>query len=111
MANFNWLNALPLRDWSEPDRGWRVLRLTREGFLKRSQMLDGEPLEDAFHAWAAEQLHRNYVVVWDDVPGPGELIFIAMKENARLGSEKQSNVSFISRKHKPVRDKDGNWPR
>lgn len=116
MANFNWLNALPHRDWSEPDRGWRVLRLTRAGFLKRSQMAGEEPLEDAFHTWAAAQLHRNYVVVWDDGPGPSELIFVAMKENAAMGSGKRTNVTPIGRRTGrratgPRRDEDQDWPR
>lgn len=91
MADFQWLNAVPLRRWSAPDREWRHLSMERAEFAARSQGANDHALIDAFQAWAARQVHRNYAMIWDDADAPGGKFHIAMRMNPVIGSRPASN--------------------
>ena len=88
MADFNWINAVPARDWSVPDRGWSVLSVSRREFVRKSELRDGQALGDLFSTWSSLQVHRNYALLCDDLDDPDATVFVAMRGNPALGSGK-----------------------
>ena len=55
MPDFNWINAVPVRDWSVPARGWRVLTLGQREFARKSNLQRGDAAAALFDAWAMQQ--------------------------------------------------------
>ena len=67
MPDFNWINAVPVRDWSVPDRGWSVLTLGKREFARKSNLQRGDAAAALFDAWAMQQVHRNYTLLLDEL--------------------------------------------
>ena len=59
MADFNWINAVPVRDWSVPDRGWSVLTLSQRDFARKSNLQRGDDAAVLFAAWAVSYTHLD----------------------------------------------------
>ena len=81
MADFNWINAVPVRDWSVPDRGWSVLTLSQRDFARKSNLQRGDDAAVLFAAWAMQQVHRNYTLLLDELDNGAGNVVIAMRSN------------------------------
>ncbi len=101
MADFNWINGVPAREWSIPDRGWSVLAIGRREFFRKSQLDRGDDAGMLFSAWAAQQVHRNYSLIRDELDESGGTVIIAMRGNPAAGSLRQ----------RPARNKNTQWGR
>ena len=81
MPDFNWINAVPVRDWSVPDRGWSVLTVGQRDFSRKSNLQRGDDAAALFAAWAMQQVHRNYTLLLDELDNGTGHVVIAMRSN------------------------------
>lgn len=81
MVDFNWINAIPARDWSTPDRGWSVLAIGRREFARRSKLERDDDAARLFAEWAVLQLHRNYTLLGDELDADAGTVVIGMRPN------------------------------
>lgn len=99
MADFNWINAVPTREWSAPERGWSVLGVDRRDFARKSLLERHEDAGALFAEWAQQQIHRNYILLADELEESGGALVIAMRANPLVGSPRASKTP--GRKKKP----------
>ena len=105
MVDFNWINAIPARDWSTPDRGWSVLTLSRREFARRSKLERDDDAARLFAEWAVLQLHRNYTLLADELAGDAGSMVIGMRPNPAVGGPRPRPARVLRRQWgSPPRD-------
>lgn len=97
MADFNWINAVPVRDWSVPDRGWSVLSISAQEFARKSKLQSNEDAASLFSAWAMQQVHRNYSLLLDETDGRESSMIIGMRANPAIRDLRQKSLRYQKR--------------
>ena len=97
MADFNWINAVPVRDWSVPDRGWSVLSISAQKFARKSKLQPNEDAASLFSAWAMQQVHRNYSLLLDETDGRESSMVIGMRANPAIRDLRQKSLRYQKR--------------
>lgn len=97
MPDFNWINAVPVRDWSVPDRGWSVLTLSQREFARKSNLQRSDDTAALFSAWAMHQVHRNYTLVLDELDDIAGNVVIAMRSNPAVRDLRQKSARYQKR--------------
>lgn len=97
MADFNWINAVPVRDWSVPDRGWSVLSISAQEFARKSKLQSSEDAASLFSAWAMQQIHRNYSLLLDEKDDRESYVVIGMRANPVIRDLRQKSLRYQKR--------------
>ena len=97
MADFNWINAVAVRDWSAPDRGWSVLSISRQEFVRKSNLQHTEDAASLFSEWAMQQVHRNYSLLLDEADDRESALVLGMRANPAIRDLRQKSLRYKKR--------------
>lgn len=75
---FDWLDDIPVDDWTNHFHSQHSIQLTLGELAKRSGMRCSEGAVEAFRAWAFARKGRRYAILWSGDREPEDTVMIVL---------------------------------